>query len=65
MRRLKTVGLVIAVFVLVFVLVRGASASWYAGNMRTNAYGVRANIWTSSEAPYLDVTIAHLGAELS
>lgn len=56
MRRLKTVGLIIAVFAFVFALLRDASASWYAGNMRTNAYGVRANIWTPSEAPYLETS---------
>jgi hypothetical protein len=31
-----------------------ASANWYAGNRRLNAYGVKANIWTPTNPIYIE-----------
>ena len=43
----------ISAMLLALVIVQNASASWYAGNRRTNTYGGKANIWTPSQAPFI------------
>jgi len=40
--------------VLILVGYGSVSASWYAGNRRSSAYGAKANIWTPPSEPYLE-----------
>lgn len=52
MKWTKAIGILVAIFI-TLNNVQSASANWYAGNGRTSAYGVKANIWAPSSAPYL------------
>lgn len=47
--------LAVVILVLTFFMVAAQPvwASWYAGNYQTSAYGIQANIYTPSSAPYL------------
>lgn len=48
----KFIGMLFALFI-ALSNVQNVSANWYAGNGRTSAYGVKANIWAPSSAPYI------------
>ncbi len=51
--RKGTVIVLLLALVIVFAFTSVASASWYAGNTRSAGYGVRANIYCPSSAPYV------------
>ena len=55
MKWTKIIGILVTLF-MTLSSVGTTSADWWTGNSQTDAYGVKANIWAPSSAPYIEET---------